>query len=149
MEMFVFVAIAVVSASLTGADVGVGAFIGALLSLSSTSVVANCLESSKTTSSHYGQITIGTLILQDCTVGIMFAIMPLMGEHQDDDADAAKGVKVQRTMNNVVGCFVASPIFPMLLSLSVKLMLLIVIGTFISRNILPPLIKKTNQSASV
>ena len=89
--MLIFVVIAIATASITGADVGIGAFIGALLSLSSTSVVANCLESSKTSTTQYGQITIGTLILQDCTVGIMFAIMPLIGENQDNDTDAMEG----------------------------------------------------------
>ena len=54
-----------------------GAFIGALLSMSSTSVVVKCLEVTRTTASAYGQITIGTLILQDCMVGLMFALMPV------------------------------------------------------------------------
>jgi Kef-type K+ transport system membrane component KefB len=56
--------------------VAIGVFIGALLSMSSTSVVVKCLEVTKATGTVYGQITIGTLILQDCTVGLMFALMP-------------------------------------------------------------------------
>ena len=56
--------------------VALGVFIGALLSMSSTSVVVKCLEVTKATGTVYGQITIGTLILQDCTVGLMFALMP-------------------------------------------------------------------------
>lgn len=41
-----------------------GIFVGALLSMSSTSVVVKCLEAYRMTASAYGQITIGTLILQ-------------------------------------------------------------------------------------
>lgn len=41
-----------------------GIFVGALLSMSSTSVVVKCLEAYHMTGSAYGQITIGTLILQ-------------------------------------------------------------------------------------
>eukprot|EP00775_Hariotina_reticulata_P009774 gene9774-9931_t len=41
-----------------------GVFVGALLSMSSTSVVVKCLEAYRTTGSAFGQITIGTLILQ-------------------------------------------------------------------------------------
>ncbi len=63
-----------------------GVFIGALLSMSSTSVVIKCLEATKTTNSPYGQITIGTLILQDCSVGLMFALMPAFGHHSTKGA---------------------------------------------------------------
>ena len=98
MEMLAFVVIMVFSCSITGADIGIGAFIGALLSLSSTSVVANCLESSKSTSSPYGQITIGTLILQDCSVGLMFATMPLIRGQQDQPANTDEGC--QRTIES-------------------------------------------------
>jgi Kef-type K+ transport system membrane component KefB len=59
-----------------GGGVQQGLFIGALLSMSSTSVVIKCLESTRSTGSAYGQLTIGTLILQDCSVGLMFALMP-------------------------------------------------------------------------
>lgn len=41
-----------------------GIFVGALLSMSSTSVVVKCLQAYHMTASAYGQITIGTLILQ-------------------------------------------------------------------------------------
>jgi Kef-type K+ transport system membrane component KefB len=41
-----------------------GVFVGALLSMSSTSVVVKCLEAYRSTGSAFGQITIGTLILQ-------------------------------------------------------------------------------------
>lgn len=57
-----------------------GVFVGALLSMSSTSVVIKCLEATKMSGTTYGQITLGTLILQDCTVGILFALMPVFGQ---------------------------------------------------------------------
>lgn len=41
-----------------------GIFVGALLSMSSTSVVVKCLESFRMNSTAFGQIVIGTLILQ-------------------------------------------------------------------------------------
>lgn len=41
-----------------------GIFVGALLSMSSTSVVVKCLESYRMNATAFGQITIGTLILQ-------------------------------------------------------------------------------------
>jgi Kef-type K+ transport system membrane component KefB len=47
--------------------------------MSSTSVVVKCLESYRMNGTAFGQITIGTLILQDCSVGIMFALMPALG----------------------------------------------------------------------
>jgi hypothetical protein len=50
--------------------------------MSSTSVVIKCLEATKATNSAYGQITIGTLILQDCAVGVMFALMPAFAAMQ-------------------------------------------------------------------
>lgn len=41
-----------------------GIFVGCLLSMSSTAVVVKCLEVMRSSSSAYGQITVGTLILQ-------------------------------------------------------------------------------------
>mmetsp|Transcript_9290 Transcript_9290/g.28306 ORF Transcript_9290/g.28306 Transcript_9290/m.28306 type:complete len:502 (-) Transcript_9290:314-1819(-) len=58
-------------------DAAPGAFVGALLSMSSTSIVVKCLEASKSMFSSYGTITVGTLILQDCWVGLLFALLPL------------------------------------------------------------------------
>ena len=43
--------------------------------MSSTSVVVKCLEATRSSATAYGQITIGTLILQDCSVGLMFALV--------------------------------------------------------------------------
>ncbi len=68
-----------VGAALAG-SVQQGLFVGALLSLSSTSVVIKCLETTRSTGTLYGQLTIGTLILQDCSVGLMFALMPAFAQ---------------------------------------------------------------------
>ncbi len=71
-----------ITAAVAHAPVPMGIFVGALLSMSSTSVVIKCLEATKSTNSAYGQITIGTLILQDCAVGVMFALMPAFAAMQ-------------------------------------------------------------------
>ena len=36
-----------------------------------------------------GQVTVGTLVLQDCTVGLLFAILPSFGAHASDASDAS------------------------------------------------------------
>lgn len=76
--MIIFLVIASVASVVTEAPFTVAIFVGALISLSSTSVVINCLEAKNRISSRAGQITVGTLILQDCTVGLLFALMPLL-----------------------------------------------------------------------
>ncbi len=76
-----------------GGSIQQGLFVGALLSMSSTSVVIKCLETTRSTATAYGQLTIGTLILQDCSVGLMFALMPAFahksGARAGDAAAAA------------------------------------------------------------
>eukprot|EP00210_Caulerpa_lentillifera_P001243 g1199.t1 len=126
-EMGIFITLSTALAYLIGAKIGEGVFIGALLSLSSTCVVANCLETSKTSTTLYGQITIGTLILQDCTVGIMFALMPLIGKHQDTNENS------ELFLPGVILLFMT------------KLACLVSICTIIARYILPPLIDQLNK----
>ena len=65
-----FILVAGGAAHLIGASVHEGIFVGALVSMSSTSIVVKCLADTKCTSSPHGQITIGTLILQVCLVQI-------------------------------------------------------------------------------
>lgn len=84
-EAILFVAITCIVSAATEASLSVAIFVGALLSLSSTSVVINCLESKRLLTSRAGQITVGTLILQDCTVGLIFALMPLLGEGDSEN----------------------------------------------------------------
>ena len=51
------------------------------VSMSSTSIVVKCLEDSRSSNMAHGQITIGTLILQDCLVGLLFAFMPVLAHN--------------------------------------------------------------------
>lgn len=80
--MLLFVIIAASLSLVMGVSISVGIFVGCLISLSSTSVVLKCLESSQINHSYPSQITISTLILQDCTVGLIFAIMPLLSNQE-------------------------------------------------------------------
>ena len=63
----------------SGAPTKEGIFIGGFLSMSSTTVVVKCLMERDEMSALHGQITLGTLILQDCTIGLLFALLPVLG----------------------------------------------------------------------
>jgi Kef-type K+ transport system membrane component KefB len=63
----------------SGAPTKEGIFIGGFLSMSSTTVVVKCLMERGEISTLHGQITLGTLILQDCTIGLLFALLPVLG----------------------------------------------------------------------
>ena len=69
-----------VAAKLIGAPPGEGVFVGALVSMSSTAVVVKCLQERNALGTLHGQVTIGTLILQDCTIGLLFAMLPSLGD---------------------------------------------------------------------
>jgi Kef-type K+ transport system membrane component KefB len=47
--------------------------------MSSTAVVLKFLMERNSISALHGQITVGTLILQDCAVGLLFALLPVLG----------------------------------------------------------------------
>ena len=81
--MLACMAAAGVAASMAGAPAGEGIFVGALVSLSSTAVVLRLLQERNALSSLSGQIMVGTLILQDCTVGFLFALLPALGGGAD------------------------------------------------------------------
>ncbi|KAJ0258023.1 hypothetical protein HA466_0068930 [Hirschfeldia incana] len=68
-----------VTALLCGARLSEGIFVGAFLSMSSTAVVVKFLVERNSTSSLHGQVTIGILIFQDCVVGLLFALLPVLG----------------------------------------------------------------------
>jgi Kef-type K+ transport system membrane component KefB len=51
-----------------------GAFVGGLLSMSSTSIVIKCLESLRSTGSLYGQITVVSAACQSRTLNIQFSL---------------------------------------------------------------------------
>lgn len=68
-----------VAAMLCGAKLSEGVFVGCFLSMSSTAVVSKFLVERNSTNALHGQVTIGTLILQDCAVGLLFALLPVLG----------------------------------------------------------------------
>mmetsp|Transcript_22266 Transcript_22266/g.48941 ORF Transcript_22266/g.48941 Transcript_22266/m.48941 type:complete len:661 (-) Transcript_22266:274-2256(-) len=76
-------------AKLAGGAVQEGVFIGAFLSMSSTAVVLKCLQDRNATQKLHGQVIIGTLILQDCIVGLLFALLPVLGSGLDGKGGAS------------------------------------------------------------
>jgi Kef-type K+ transport system membrane component KefB len=80
-EIVLFIFIFAVGSVLIGGGLSDGIFVGALVSMSSTSVVIKTLGDKCT--SNVSQIVIGTLILQDCSVGLMFALMPVLSSLAD------------------------------------------------------------------
>eukprot|EP00798_Chlamydomonas_sp_ICE-L_P015158 gene15158-21226_t len=113
-----------------------GVFIGAILSMSSTSVVVKCLEATKSTASAFGNITIGTLILQDMSVGLMFALLPVFKPVPFLDASADEAAEVNAAI--------------LLLMLRMTFKLIVAMGTayLIARHILPYLLKTLRCHAS-
>ncbi|XP_073292986.1 K(+) efflux antiporter 5 [Primulina huaijiensis] len=68
-----------ITAMLCGAKLSDGVFVGCFLSMSSTAVVVKFLVERNSNSALHGQVTIGTLIFQDCAVGLLFALLPVLG----------------------------------------------------------------------
>ncbi|VFQ77559.1 unnamed protein product [Cuscuta campestris] len=68
-----------ITAMLCGAKLSEGIFVGCFLSMSSTAVVVKFLVERNSNNSLHGQVTIGTLIFQDCAVGLLFALVPVLG----------------------------------------------------------------------
>ncbi|GAQ91267.1 Predicted K+/H+-antiporter [Klebsormidium nitens] len=79
LQIGLFMAVCGALAQLAGGNVSEGIFVGAFMSMSSTAVVLKCLGEKGSMSSLPGQITVGTLILQDCCVGMLFALLPILG----------------------------------------------------------------------
>lgn len=67
-----------VLSDVTGAGTKEGVFVGALLSMSSTAVAGKCVIEAGVLNTTPGQIVMGTLILQDCCVGLLFALVPAL-----------------------------------------------------------------------
>lgn len=82
-QIVLFVAICAVGALAIAAPLSEGIFVGALVSMSSTSVVIKSLG--ERAGDRASQIVIGTLILQDCSVGLMFALMPVLASLNDPE----------------------------------------------------------------
>jgi Kef-type K+ transport system membrane component KefB len=79
LQIFLFMSLCGITALLCGAKSSEGIFVGAFLSMSSTAVVLKFLMEQSSVNSSFGQVTIGTLILQDCAVGLLFALLPILG----------------------------------------------------------------------
>ncbi|KAJ0964626.1 hypothetical protein J5N97_025764 [Dioscorea zingiberensis] len=79
LQIFLFMCLCGITASLCGGKPSEGVFVGAFLSMSSTAVVLKFLMEKNCINSLHGQVTVGTLILQDCAVGLLFALLPVLG----------------------------------------------------------------------
>ncbi|KAK9833979.1 hypothetical protein WJX81_000500 [Elliptochloris bilobata] len=93
-EIFLFIIASGLIAHFIGAGVHEGIFVGALVSMSSTSIVIKCLSDTKSTNTPHGAITIGTLILQDCMVGLLFAFMPVLAGSRGGGGDQLEVVRL-------------------------------------------------------
>lgn len=78
-QIVIFMILSGVTAKLCGAKLSEGVFVGSFLSMSSTAVVIKFLMEKNYGNSLHGQVTIGTLIFQDCAVGLLFALLPVLG----------------------------------------------------------------------
>ncbi|RAL51114.1 hypothetical protein DM860_005470 [Cuscuta australis] len=79
LQICLFMCLCGITALLCGGEASEGVFVGVFLSMSSTAVVLKFLMERSNITTHYGQVTIGTLILQDCMVGLLFALLPILG----------------------------------------------------------------------
>ncbi|KAL3650757.1 K(+) efflux antiporter 4 [Castilleja foliolosa] len=79
LQILLFMCLCGIIASLCGGRSSEGVFVGAFLSMSSTAVVYKFLMEKNSTNALHGQVIIGTLILQDCAVGLLFALLPVLG----------------------------------------------------------------------
>ncbi|KAJ4708183.1 K(+) efflux antiporter [Melia azedarach] len=79
LQIFLFMFLCGITALLFGVKLSEGIFVGAFLSMSSTAVVLKFLMEKNSSNALHGQVTIGTLILQDCAVGLLFALLPVLG----------------------------------------------------------------------
>lgn len=79
LQIFLFTSLCGLLASLCGGNISEGIFIGVFLSMSSTVLVLKFLMEKNGINALYGQVTVGTLILQDCAVGLLFALLPILG----------------------------------------------------------------------
>ncbi|GMI84302.1 K+ efflux antiporter 4 [Hibiscus trionum] len=79
LQIFLFMCLCGITVTLCGGKPSEGVFVGAFLSMSSTAVVLKFLMEKNSLSALHGQVTIGILILQDCAVGLLFALLPVLG----------------------------------------------------------------------
>ncbi|XP_074328535.1 K(+) efflux antiporter 6-like [Apium graveolens] len=79
LQIFLFMCLCGITALLCGGKPSEGVFVGAFISMSSTAVVLKYLMEKNSVNTLHGQVTVGTLILQDCAVGLLFALLPILG----------------------------------------------------------------------
>ncbi|KAL5727914.1 K(+) efflux antiporter 5 [Ranunculus cassubicifolius] len=79
LQIFIFMCLCATIALICTASLSEGIFVGFFLSMSSTAVVLKFLVDRNSNNALHGQVTIGTLIFQDCAVGILFALLPVLG----------------------------------------------------------------------
>ncbi|KAK8591083.1 hypothetical protein V6N13_031150 [Hibiscus sabdariffa] len=79
LQIFLFMCLCGITVMLCGGKPSEGVFVGAFLSMSSTAVVLKFLMERNSLIALHGQVTIGILILQDCAVGLLFALLPVLG----------------------------------------------------------------------
>ncbi|OIV98939.1 hypothetical protein TanjilG_07374 [Lupinus angustifolius] len=80
LQIVIFMFLCGILAMLFGAKLSEGVFVGSFLSMSSTAVVVKFLGVDRSSSNAlHVQVTIGTLIFQDCAVGLLFALLPVLG----------------------------------------------------------------------
>ncbi|XP_031494041.1 K(+) efflux antiporter 5 isoform X1 [Nymphaea colorata] len=79
LQIVIFMCVCGMTALLCGAKMSDGIFVGAFLSMSSTAVVLKFLVEGGSANALHGQVAIGTLIFQDCVVGLLFALLPVLG----------------------------------------------------------------------
>ncbi|KAL9324210.1 hypothetical protein ACSQ67_009067 [Phaseolus vulgaris] len=79
LQIVIFMFMCGILSMLFGASLSEGVFVGSFLSMSSTAVVVKFLVERNSNNALHVQITIGTLIFQDCAVGLLFALLPVLG----------------------------------------------------------------------
>ncbi|GMH18072.1 hypothetical protein Nepgr_019913 [Nepenthes gracilis] len=79
LQILLFMCLCGITALVCGGKASEGVFVGLFLSMSSTAVVLKFFMERNSSNSIHSQVTIGTLILQDCAVGLLFALLPVLG----------------------------------------------------------------------
>ena len=98
-EMLLSMLVCGVMSDFAGASAKEGIFVGAFFSVSSTAIVGKCLLETGGVHSVHAQITMGTLVLQDCTIGLLFALIPVLGDSQGLSASFMSVFKVLLKMS--------------------------------------------------
>ncbi|XP_027359596.1 K(+) efflux antiporter 5-like [Abrus precatorius] len=79
LQIVIFMFMCGILSMLFGAKLSEGVFVGSFLSMSSTAVVVKFLVERNSSNALHVQVTIRTLIFQDYAVGLLFALLPVLG----------------------------------------------------------------------